>query len=300
MPPSPPFHLLCFGSLSPLLLQPHSHLPPLPSALSKKQPGASPPWKLPHNPVSKALGAATATVVATGHLGCAPRSCSVECPQRHLTSVAAGRAPSNPGESSKAPAKLLAVDDPVEMERATAATRQARSDDFESPGTRFQTFVLLNYRCPVVRPLCFPLVSPVDPWISQSNGVSSAPPALVSNALSYHFCGPLEAFRVMPCSAFLFSTSVATDSVKNHLCRIGVFAIQGIIFHLHQDAAAARSFLRRSGNGVPSSKFESSTVAFSNNGKSPRPISAPLPSLGKDTLGPDQPNATLEPGPCLD
>ncbi|CAD6210974.1 unnamed protein product [Miscanthus lutarioriparius] len=209
--------------------------------------------------------------------------------------MAAGRASSNPGESSNAPA----VEDTAELERATATTRQARSDDFDSPGTRFQTFVLLNYRCPVVRPLCFLLVPPVDLWISQSNGGSSAPPALVSNALSYHFCGPLEAFRVTPCSAFLFSISVATESVKNHLCRIGVIAIQGIIFHLHPDAAAARSFLdflRRPGNGVPISKFESSTVAFSDNGQSPRPIPAPQPSLGNGALGAEQPNVTLKPG----
>lgn len=108
---------------------------------------------------------------------------------------------------------------------------------------------------------CFPLVPSTALWISQSNGATSVSPSLVSKALNYHFYGPSEGFHVESCLAFIFSTSIASMSVKNHLYRIGVFAIQGIIFNLHLDAEAASSFLRRTRTTIVDSNFEIGIVS---------------------------------------
>lgn len=185
------------------------------------------------------MGMRHSSRVRPEHLGASPTgglqsNCSMECRPLGGAPVAAesagGYRPTTNcgfGRPRQAPRKKAPPPSPETTtiaEGTTLVNELVHGDNHDSPGARFQTFVLLNYRCPVVRPLCFPLVSPVDLWISQSNGDVLAPPTLVSAALNYHFCGPLEFFCVDVCSDFLFSTTVASVSVKNHMCRISVFA----------------------------------------------------------------------------
>lgn len=65
----------------------------------------------------------------------------------------------------------------------------------DDPGTRFQTFVLENFYCPVVRPMCAISTSHVF-WITQTNGMLPSSVDLVAKGLNYHFCSHPEAFSV--------------------------------------------------------------------------------------------------------
>lgn len=109
---------------------------------------------------------------------------------------------------------------------------------------RFQTFALENFFSPVVRPLLpNPLGVSYMLWISQSNGVSPIPPDFVAEALDFHFCAPPKHFSVKSLSPWIFNTSVASASVQASLIRIGVFAKDGIIFHLHHNLEVALASL---------------------------------------------------------
>lgn len=92
-----------------------------------------------------------------------------------------------------------------------------------------------------------PLVSQVQLWITQDNGVSSMNSEFIAKALNYHFCGSPESFMIVPFFDLIFSSQVASVSVQHLFCKIGVFALDVIIFHIHGDAAFARwSFDSRS------------------------------------------------------
>lgn len=106
------------------------------------------------------------------------------------------------------------------------------------PGTRFQTFVLENYYCPVVRPFSGSSSSHVI-WVSQTNGTSPSSSGFVASGLDYHFCSRPEAFHVRTDAPFIYSSTVASHVVKLLLLRIGVFAMDGIIFLIHGDRQAA-------------------------------------------------------------
>lgn len=112
------------------------------------------------------------------------------------------------------------------------------SVDADHPGMRFQTYILENYHCPVVWPLCSSS-SPSLFWISQTNGKNSSPSSTVAKGLNYHFCFPPESFSVSPVLPFVFTSSAASVSVRNHLVKIGVFAIEGLIFRIHADRQMA-------------------------------------------------------------
>lgn len=104
---------------------------------------------------------------------------------------------------------------------------------------RFQTHALENLFCPVVRHLCFPFVPPSDLWVTQTNGTSSTDSAFVTKALDFHSCALPEHFEVQSLGPYLFSTKVASSAVGFLLCRIGVFALDGVIFHIHDDEQTA-------------------------------------------------------------
>lgn len=106
------------------------------------------------------------------------------------------------------------------------------------PGTRFQTYVLQNFYYPVVRPLVAASAFHVL-WISQTNGDSPSSSEFVARGLDFHFCASPETFHVQSDSPSIYSTSVAANVVKLLLIRIGVFAIDGIIFRIHHDRRAA-------------------------------------------------------------
>jgi hypothetical protein len=108
------------------------------------------------------------------------------------------------------------------------------------PGTHFQNYVLENYFCPVVRPLN-PSLPAHKIWVSQTNGDTPCDNRLVAKALNFHFCGYPERFIVNPDIPFVFSSSVAANVIKLHLIRIGVFALEGFIFHIHGDRQSAIS-----------------------------------------------------------
>lgn len=144
--------------------------------------------------------------------------------------------------------------------------------------------------------MCFPLVPPTDLWISQTNGDFPASTTFIEEALNFHFCGPPESFRVHALSNFVFRTSVASVSVKNHLCTIGVFAVQGTIFRLHPSAAAARSAVRRAaGASVSSKNFEFASSPSTDSGPLDKPSSdsGPVNNSGAPEL--IEPTIPLEP-----
>lgn len=66
------------------------------------------------------------------------------------------------------------------------------------------------------------------------------PVRFVVSALNFFFCAPPESFKVKNEAPFIFTSFAASNSVKSHLVRIGVFASEGIIFHIHGDRPAAR------------------------------------------------------------
>lgn len=69
---------------------------------------------------------------------------------------------------------------------------------------------------------------------------SPPPPAtLWPIGLDYHFCAFPKAFHVNGDELPFTYSSVATDAVKFLLIKIGVFAVDGIIFHIHHDRQAA-------------------------------------------------------------
>lgn len=146
------------------------------------------------------------------------------------------------------------------MEARTRRTSWLDTRDYggPDPGMRFQTFVLMNFYCPVVRPLCASS-SPHAFWISQTNGTSPSSVDLVAIGLNYHFCSNLEAFCVNPGPPYVYFSSVAANVVKLLLIKIGVFAIDGIIFRIHGDQEAAmRDAGQSAGNSGagPNSNFE--------------------------------------------
>ncbi|AQK49273.1 Glycerophosphodiester phosphodiesterase GDPD4 [Zea mays] len=65
-------------------------------------------------------------------------------------------------------------------------------------------------------------------------------PEFIAKALNYHFCGSPESFMIVPFFDLIFSSQVASVSVQHLFCKIGVFALDVIIFHIHGDAAFAR------------------------------------------------------------
>lgn len=75
------------------------------------------------------------------------------------------------------------------------------------------------------------------------------------------------------CFDLLFATRVSSVSVKDYLCRIGVFALDGVIFHFHGDEASARTTFRQPGGGVSNSNFESAPVPTWAFGLSTKPTS---------------------------
>jgi hypothetical protein len=76
-------------------------------------------------------------------------------------------------------------------------------------------------------------------WISKTNGDSPASVDLVASGLNYHFCAHPEFFHAFCDSPLIFYTLVGADVVKFLLIRIGVFAIDGIIFRIHHSRQAA-------------------------------------------------------------
>lgn len=102
----------------------------------------------------------------------------------------------------------------------------------------FQNFALANYFCLVVRPLNPVFQSHVF-WITQTNGDAPCSSTLVTQALNFHFCAPSESFEVISYLPFVFSSLVASEMVKLHLVRIGIFALKGFIFRIHGDQEAA-------------------------------------------------------------
>lgn len=126
----------------------------------------------------------------------------------------------------------------------------------DRPGMQFQIRILENFYCSIVRPLA-PSVAPTVLWISQLNSTSPSSPRFVAGALVFHFCGPPEAFTVTDNLPYIFSTSVASEIVKIHLLQVGVFAMNGIIFHLHPDYhSVARDVISSAGGNLLGHKFK--------------------------------------------
>lgn len=127
-------------------------------------------------------------------------------------------------------------------EAAEAADIAARNNiciDFsQHPGTQFQNHFLENFRCPIVRPLATS-TPPVRLWIAQTNSSSLVSPGHVAKALDFLFCASPESFSVQANLPHIFYTSVANEIVRFHLLKIGVFAMDGIIFHFHPDRHSA-------------------------------------------------------------
>lgn len=175
--------------------------------------------------------------------------------------------------------------------------RLGNIDSSDCPGMRFQTFILENYHCPVVWPL-IPAMLHSTIWISHTNGDAPASTSMVASGLNYHFCSPSEFFSVTADLPFTFASSVAADVIKNHLIRIGVFAIHGIIFRIHGDRQAAvndvisTTAIKRSGQ---ISNFESSVgpQAHQRQHPSAQPGNLPDPSTASQLDG-----STKQPSAC--
>jgi hypothetical protein len=246
---------LCFGSLSPRFLSPSPH----PTSLLLQQ-GLPAEWPigsiLQHSqwvPQQSAglQGAASRPTLFAGsrchdavHTACSTE-CETQgtCPAASSTTIGGRKSfTSQEGASVSAAPRL---DRRVHTSRlrsgvnwTPATTTTLRNDSTMHPGTQFQDRMLEDFHCAIVRPLAASS-SPVKLWISQSNSSSPAPPLQVTSALGYFFCSPLERFAVQSPLPFIYLTSVANDIVKSYLLRVGVAAIDGIIFHLHPNRESA-------------------------------------------------------------
>lgn len=242
--PRPPFHLLCFGTLSPLLLRAYNHLPPLPSALTLRKLRGRPSWESaafpppkklrvgssrepPPTPPPEKLRASASSSLSLPDV--APGRCSTECATEH------------PTLKHPPPKSAVPLPRPSRMRKRPAAP----SDVLDTPGMRFRTHALESLYCPVVRHLCFPSVPPSDLWVTQTNGTSSANSAFIAKALDFHFCAPLEHFKVHSLGPYLFTTKVVSSTVGSLLRRISVFALDGVIFHIHGDEQTAMADRQR-------------------------------------------------------
>ena len=167
-------------------------------------------------------------------------------------------------------------------------------DFSKHPGTQFQNRLLQDFYCPIVRPLAH-TIPPVAIWISQSNTTIPSSPGLVAKALNFYFCSPLP---------FIFCTSIAHTLVKLQLLRIGVFPINGVIFHLHSDLPSAAADVIRSADGNPTGcDFKFRMVRLTKDPPRPgqRPNSLPLNTtccegarpISLDPLFKDPPSAPL-------
>lgn len=215
-PPNPSPQPLCFGTLPPSLLAPDSHLPLYPSAPPPPACGVD---------LSAAQtannGAATRQGGSCGRKAeVLPRRWSTECRNGRATRTLHHHDP-----TAGAPGVHAIGQRPQHAPpRSTALHpgRSGNSDSDDCPGTRLQTFILENYRCPVVWPL-IPSKLQSTIWISQTNGDAPASTSIVASGLNYHFCSPPEFFSVAVDLPFIFTSSVMEDVVKNHLIRIGNF-----------------------------------------------------------------------------
>lgn len=196
------------------------------------------------------------------------------------------------GRSTKCPQDVAARSQAIVRWNKLSSAYAANLDE---PGTRFQTFVLENYYCPVVRPLISSTSSHLI-WISQTNGSSPAAGEFVASGLNYHFCAYPESFRVQIDSPFVFFSSVAADVVRLLLIRIGVFASDGVIFRIHDERSAAlldaRSTMATTGAGQLSN-FESGQTAQAHLQPNAQPINLP------DQMSERQLDATPSEQACL-
>lgn len=152
------------------------------------------------------------------------------------------------------------------------------------PGTQFQNRFLEDYRCPIVRPLATSTPS-ASLWVAQTNKPSLVPTGLVVKALDFHFCAPPETFSVHADLPFVFRTSVANDIVKFHLLKIGVFAIDGTIFHFHPDRhSAVRDVISSASGNSTAHEFKFQICSRTWAQQWPNPTNAHLPDIGSAQL----------------